>query len=327
VALIYAYLWFSWSLNSPLCQLPLQLEVEKGDTLSKVLNKLLSEEMGLRKVPIVLYARLKGIEGQIHYGRYRVPAKASALELLRMLKEGRVLLAKVIVLPGSTLQEIGGYLDKAEVVSKPAFLQFARSPQNARMVREKVFGYEIGKGDLEGYLYPDTYYFTPESDPFTVAFTMVDNLAKHLPEDWEERCKALGLSLHQAITLASIVTKETYLPKEMPIIAEVFLRRLKLGMKLQADPTVIYAVEKENGKRPKRLRWRDLKINSPYNTYLVNGLPPGPICSPSGEAIYAVLHPADTKYLYFVANGSGGHKFSTTLREHINAVNRYIKRK
>ncbi len=324
--LLYLFFWFSWALHAPISKVPLRLEVKRGETLGTVLEQMPPESMVMRRLPITIYARFKGIERQIHYGRYLLPAEASAVDLLRMLKEGRALLVKVTVLPGSTLTEIAEVLDDGQVVNANDFLRLAESLEESSLVRERVFGEDLGRGDLEGYLYPDTYRFSPNSDSFTVAFTMVKNLARHLPQDWRQRCNALGFSLHQVLTLASIVEKETYLRREMPIIAEVFLRRLKLGMKLQADPTVIYAVEKEKGKRPKRLRWRDLRVNSPYNTYLVNGLPPGPICSPSGDAIYAVLHPADTKYLYFVARGSGGHKFSSTLREHINAVNRYQRR-
>ncbi len=325
-SLLYAYLWFSWALNSPINDTPISLEVKKGETLKKVFQHLPQESIKMRRLPLTIYSRWKGIESKIHYGRYRIPANTSAKELLNILKEGRVLLVKATVPPGNTLKEVSRILERYQVVKAAEFLQFAQDPSKAKRVREKVFGREVGKGSLEGYLYPDTYYFTPDSDPFTVAFTMVENLSRHLPQDWQDRCKKLGLSLHQVITLASIVTKETYLPEEMPIIAAVFLKRLRLGMKLQADPTVIYAVEKETGSRVLRLRRRDLAVDSPYNTYMVTGLPPGPICSPSAQAIKAVLHPAKTNYLYFVAKGSGGHKFSNTLREHINAVNRYQRR-
>ncbi len=326
VGVLYLFLWFSWALHAPLSSVPLRLEVKRGETLGAVLGQMPPESMAMKWLPIRVYARFKGIERQIHYGRYLLPADASAIDLLKMLKEGRALLVKVTVLPGSTLTDIARVLDSAQVVRGSDFLGLAGDTEHSSQMRQRVFGVDVGEGNLEGYLYPDTYRFSANSDPFTVAFTMVNNLARHLPADWMGQCKRLGLSLHQVLTIASIVEKETYLKREMPLIAEVFLRRLKLGMKLQADPTVIYAVEKSKGSRPNRLRWKDLRVNSPYNTYVVNGLPPGPICSPSGDAIYAVLHPANTKYLYFVATGTGGHKFSTTLREHINAVNRYQRR-
>ena len=302
---IYAFLWFSWALHSPLTRVPLRFQVKRGETLRAVLEQLPEEAVFMRRIPVTLYARAKGIEKRIHYGDYRLPAGASALYLLEMLERGKVLLARVTIPPGSTVATVAQALGRAKVVKPEAFLRLARNSQKASQVREKVFKRPVGSGDLEGYLYPDTYYFSPDADPFTVAFTMVENLARHLPPDWEESCKRLGLSLHQVLTLASIVEKETYLKREMPIIAKVFLLRLKRGMKLQADPTVIYAVEKATGTRPARLRRRHLKMVSPYNTYQVNGLPPGPICSPSQDAIYAVLHPANTRYLYFVANNNG----------------------
>ncbi len=327
VAVLYAYLWFSWALHAPLSPLPLEFEVKRGETLRAVMERMPPQALFMRRFPISLYSRLNGVERKIRYGKYRLPANASALDLLKMLERGKALLTRVTIPPGSTVETIAGGLDQAQVVDRAAFLRFARDLAKAQWVREKVFGRPRGKGDLEGYLYPDTYYFSPNSTPFTVAFVMVKNLYNHLPPDWKERCKALGLSLHQVLTLASIVEKETYLRSEMPVIAEVFLRRLKIGMKLQADPTVIYAVQRATGIRPRRLRKRDLAIDSPYNTYIFKGLPPGPICSPSEAAIDAVLHPTNTHYLYFVANNKGGHKFSTTLREHINAVNRYQKRR
>jgi len=189
------------------------------------------------------------------------------------------------------------------------------------------FAAELGvNGDsLEGYLYPDTYRFERGTDPRVILRTMVE----HGRERWtEEDLAALersGRDLHEVVTLASIVEKETGVAEERPIIAAVFLNRLRREMRLQSDPTVIYGILREQGSFNGNLTKDDLQMKRPYNTYRVGGVPPGPIASVGVESIRAVLSPADVEYLYFVSRNDGTHQFSNTLVEHNRAVLKYQK--
>jgi len=171
---------------------------------------------------------------------------------------------------------------------------------------------------LEGYLFPNTYNLYWGMKEEEIAKLMVDELFMIITPDLRARAKEIGLSLHQALTLASLIEKETGAAQERPLISAVFHRRLKMGMPLQCDPTVVYILSPLN--RP--LTKSDLKVKSPCNTYLHPGLPPGPICNPGLASIKAALWPAQTDYLYFIAQGDGSHIFSRTNREHINARRR-----
>ena len=176
-----------------------------------------------------------------------------------------------------------------------------------------------GARTLEGYLFPETYTFDAFTTPETFISSMVDMFYKKIGPDREAKAKALGFTLHQLVTLASVVEKETGRPDERPMIAAVFLNRLKRGMPLQSDPTVIYGIDPFNGNLTKA----DLQRDAPHNTYTRPGLPVGPICSPGLAAIDSVLNPASTGALYFVAKGDGSHYFSSSLEEHNRAVSHY----
>jgi UPF0755 protein len=172
---------------------------------------------------------------------------------------------------------------------------------------------------MEGYLFPDSYFVYERSSPSEIIGIFYNGFKKFMTDSLRARADSMGFSIHEVLTLASIVEGETNKTEEMPQIASVYLNRLKKGMKLEADPTVQYL--QPNGW--KRLLYKDLKIKSPYNTYLNTGLPPGPINNPGRDAIHAVLYPADTEYLFFVANGAGGHNFSKTYSQHLRNVSKY----
>ncbi len=276
------------------------------------------EERGLirNRYAFLALAYFRGQIDQIKAGEYELSASQPAEVILDKLARGEVIQHIVTIPEGFNVYQIARLLDKAGLAEKKEFLAACR---------DKKFLKNLGiKADsCEGYLFPDTYYITRGMS----ARDIIRQMVEHFWETWRKnnfsaRAEEVGLSVHEVITLASIVEKETYLESERPLIAGVFFNRLKRGMPLQADPTVRYGLTKFK----RRLSRRDLRRPSPYNTYLRPGLPPGPIANPGLSSIRAVLWPSKTKYLYFVAKPNGGHHFSRTLREHNRAVRRYRRR-
>lgn len=264
--------------------------------------------------------RAKGASQKLRAGEFPLSAAMSAPELLDALVEGPVVLHQVTIPEGFTARQIAERLEQEGFGSAERYRELMFSPEFSRSL-----GVEIEEGQvasLEGYLFATTYSFAKPTDEVTVLRKMVHTLHEHLPPDALELGKKHGLqSLHRILTLASIVEKETGASTERPLIASVFLNRLKRGMRLETDPTVIYGMgDAYKG----NIRKGDLQAWTPYNTYKIQGLPPGPIASPGAGAINAVLHPAETNYLFFVAKGSAGeHYFSSTLGRHAHAVRYY----
>jgi UPF0755 protein len=188
--------------------------------------------------------------------------------------------------------------------------------------KELLRQYGISGPSLEGYLFPDTYHFSRGTPTLAILDTMVKRF-KQAVTPLMEQSQGTGMKFDDVVTLASIVEKETGRPEERPLIASVFLNRLRLGMRLDSDPTVIYGMENFDGD----LKKKDLMEKTPYNTYVIQGLTPGPIANPGLESIKAVIDPARTDYLYFVSKNDGSHQFSKTLAEHNRAVEIYQKRK
>ena len=178
---------------------------------------------------------------------------------------------------------------------------------------------QIPAQTFEGYLFPDTYYFSQDVTPKQIITSMVNQFRMTFKDEWEIRAHALGFTMHEIITLASIIEKETGVASERPVIASVFHNRLRKKMRLASDPTVIYGIKVFNGNITKK----DLNRLTPYNTYMIRGLPPGPIANPGAESIKAALYPAKTNLLYFVAKFDKTHQFSATLADHNRAVRKY----
>ncbi|MCJ7579464.1 MAG: endolytic transglycosylase MltG, partial [Candidatus Aminicenantes bacterium] len=179
---------------------------------------------------------------------------------------------------------------------------------------------------LEGYLFPETYFFPKGVTSERIVSSMTDQFKDTFTEEWRRKAEELGFTIREIIILASLIEKETSLPEERPIISAVFHNRLKKQMKLDCDPTIIYAL-KLDGLFKDRLRTKDMKLDSPYNTYLYGGLPPGPIANPGKESIEAALYPSTNDYLFFVAKNDGSHFFSRSFLEHQNAVNKFQRNK
>jgi UPF0755 protein len=295
---------------------PVHVVVPEGATLDQTAG-LLEDQGVIRFHP--LFARIVWVMGKdrsIRAGEYSLHSSMSPREVLQMLCRGEVVLHKVTIPEGFTLKQIATLLEKSGVASAQEILAESR-----KVGLIEAFGFE---GDsLEGYLFPDTYYLARGLPPEEILKAMVQRFHSVYGPGLKARQAEKGWSLHEVVTMASVVEKETSSRKEMPLIASVLVNRLRIGMPLQCDPTVIYGIEDFDG----NLTREHLLTPNPYNTYVNKGLPPGPICNPGLDALKAVLYPADTAYLYFVSKNDGTHLFSPTLREHNRAVEKYQKRR
>ncbi|MFN3567476.1 MAG: endolytic transglycosylase MltG [Caldimicrobium sp.] len=294
--------------SSEKVKIPKIIEINKGETLISIAQKLKEQGIIRNRVVFIIEALRKGIYKEIKAGEYALFPHQSLNEIFEMLIKGKVYLHRVTVIEGATLWEIAEVLEKNSVCSKEEFLQLA---ENEEFVKSLGFPGPT----IEGYLYPDTYFFPKNTSPAKVIKTMTDKF-KEVWAELEPLANKSHLTMKEIVILASIVEKETYYEREMPIIAAVYLNRLKKGMPLQADPTINYALKKF-----RRLTYKDYyTVKSPYNTYLHNKLPPTPIGNPSKKSMLAVLKPAKVPYLYFVATGDGRHIFSKTYKEHLAAI-------
>jgi len=288
--------------------------VRQGSNLKEVAGELKSREIINNKPLFLLWARVMGYSRNIKAGEYRLNAGMAPLKLLRILSRGAIITHPVTIPEGFTVKQIGDLLEKKGLVNRDEFFALTCDPDIARR-------YGISGPGLEGYLYPDTYHFGRGLTSISVIDVMVRRF-KEVYSQSQEKAEQSGMTMEKVVTLASIVEKETGLGKERPLIASVFLNRLNKRMRLESDPTVIYGLKGFDG----NLKRKHLKEHTPYNTYVIRGLPPGPIANPGREAIKAVLYPAKTDFLYFVSKNDGSHCFSKTLSEHNRAVEIYQKK-
>jgi UPF0755 protein len=286
--------------------------VPKGSPLPEVVE--IFREGGILPHPLAFRALvLLSFSGRrLHYGEYAFPTPPSAFEAWRRLVRGDVIKYEVTVHPGANIYDVGELLEKKKLATAEAFLATAASPAVLRRLK-------IPGESAEGYLFPDSYIFVKPVTPEEILEFMVRQFRREVPPDAEKRAEEAGLSLHQVVTIASIIEKETGVEEEKPIVSAVIRRRLALDMPLQMDPTVIYGVKRFDG----TVTRKDLRTEGPYNTYLNRGLPPGPIANPGLAALAAALNPSKADYLYFVSRNNGSHTFSRTLSEHNRAVERF----
>ncbi|MDJ0785083.1 MAG: endolytic transglycosylase MltG [Desulfosarcinaceae bacterium] len=275
-------------------------------------------EQGLVRHPrrFKLLARLRGLDKQLKAGNYRIAPNQSPEALLAVLVSGREHLHRLTIPEGYTLKQIADAVAAAGFGDADGFLEMVSDPKVV-----KSFG--LSAETLEGYLFPDTYLFPEEADHGVIATSMVKRFRDQFSAEWRERAEALKMSVHEVVTLASIIEKETGDPAERPLISSVFHNRLKRGMRLETDPTVIYGIKDFDG----NLTRKHLRTRTPYNTYKIKGLPPGPIASPGAKAIEAALYPAQSDYLYFVSRKDTTHQFSTNINDHNKAVRKYQLRR
>lgn len=288
------------------------VKVEPGRSFTSVARELeqtgvVADERALR-----LLARFEGTDRAIHAGVYRFAEAKSPLEVLKVLRNGRVEMAHTTIPEGLRMYEV---VERCVTSGLGSMERYVHLLNDARFI--STLGLDLSS--LEGYLFPETYHFAPGTSEEVVLRTMVEQLQAHLTPKLLEAAQKHGLTQHELVTLASIIQMEAGNEAEMPRIAAVFHNRLRRNMRLQSDPTVIYALEDFDG----NLTRAHLHKYHPYNTYTISGLPPGPIACPGNAALHAAAFPADDDALYFVATKQGGHHFSRTLREHNNAVRRY----
>ena len=263
-----------------------------------------------------LLARRHGFDRRIKAGEYRLSATMTPLRLLRDLAEGRVVQLRLTIPEGFTLRQIARAAEEAGLVSAEDFIAAA---EDSAFARE----HGIPSETLEGYLFPDTYFFPRSASAVDIVGTLLDRFRAVFREEWRVRAREMGFSIHEVATLASIIERETGAPGERPHVASVFHNRLRIGMRLQSDPTVIYGLADFDG----NLTRKHLDAPTAYNTYQMAGLPPGPIANPGAAALEAALFPLETKDLYFVSRGDGTHVFSRNLRDHNRAVRKYQLRR
>jgi UPF0755 protein len=309
-----------WEIFNWKSKTTVEVTIPKGSSLGSVAAIL--EKGGVIRSPKIFtfYARLRGKSGKLSAGDYEFPAGMTIADVLRKIVSGEVKRYQFTVIEGWNLDDIARMLAEEESFGPEVAAQFAKLVNDTTFIQSVDLG---GITSLEGYLFPDTYVVFHPRDVNEVITPLVKRFTKVYTDDFRLRAKELGMTDHEVITLASIIEKETGKPEERSLISSVFHNRLKRGMVLASDPTVIYGIADFDG----NLRRRDLERPGPYNTYINPGLPPGPIASPGQESIKAALYPARTDYLYFVSKNDGSHHFSKTMGEHSRAVIHYQKRR
>lgn len=291
------------------------LRVYRGDRFSQVIGEL--ERLGLLRSRFWFerLAQWRNLPQRLKAGIYHIPTPISLWGLTKWLSETKPQLIRLVVWEGMMAKEIAERVERLGLGEAERFMEIVRHPQGR--VR---FPFEW-HGDLEGLLFPATY-FVPPLRPHNEAYLvqlMVDAFVERFWKPYRNEIDHSPFSLRELVTIASLVQWEVKMDEERPIVAGVILNRLQRGMKLEIDATVLYAV----GQRKRRVLYRDLQVDSPYNTYRYKGLPPGPICSPGLPSLLAALRPAKVPYLYYVARGDGYHIFSRTYDEHLKAVAAY----
>lgn len=292
--------------------------VKKGAGLRAVANELRRKSLIKSKDLFILCAILKGGTKDVKAGEYSLNQSMSPLRIFNILSTGAIKTYTLTIPEGLTAQQIADLLAKKNLTNMSEFIPLV-------MDKTLAASYHIDGTNLEGYLFPDTYVISRDTGARELIDLMIKRFQKIFTDLIKDQKSTTGrlLPAKDIVTLASIVEKEAGLPEEKPIIASVFLNRLKKRMRLESDPTVIYGLKNFDG----NLKKKDLRTPGPYNTYLNYGLPPGPIANPGRESLMAVLKPAKTNYLYFVAKNDGSHHFSASLSEHNKAVYRYQKRR
>ncbi len=298
------------------------LTIERGTTGNKLAG-LLEKERILDNAELLSWLlKLHPELNKVKAGTYSLNGVKTVEDLLKLLNSGKEAQFNVQFIEGNTFKNWRKRLENAPHLkqtlkdkSEQEIFQLLALPKVSEAIDEWM--------KIDGWLYPDTYNYTPNSTDLELLQRAAERMKKALDKAWNERDKDLPLEdPYEMLILASIVEKETGIAAERPQIASVFINRLKAKMKLQTDPTVIYGMgEDYNG----NIRKKDLETPTPYNTYVIDGLPPTPIAMPSEEALQAVAHPAQTEFYYFVADGTGGHKFSRNLNEHNKAVQEYLR--
>lgn len=283
---------------------PKTITINKGMSLNNVINLLQENNIIINKNVLKAKIMIQGLSSKVPTGTFLIEGKVSDSKLIDIIFNKGPIKLKLTIPEGTSSKKIFESIN----------LLLNTNYQFEDLLTEKniLSKYDIDGSSFEGYLYPNTYYFYYDTSPEDIIDTLVSQFWKEFDENLISRANELGLSVHEVVTLASIIEGEAMLDNERSTISSVYHNRLKINMKLQADPTIQYIIKGP----PKTLSTRDLRIKSPYNTYQNYGLPPGPINNPGIQSIKAALYPLETNYLFFVAQGDGSHAFTTNEKDH-----------
>ncbi len=286
-----------------------QLTIRKGSSFREAADSLSAHGLVRSARVFSLYAKLRRRDRSLRWGTYVLRPGMSWEQMLDALRLGRGVVHVVTIPEGLSIADIEPLLIDSLQVTQDSLDAAVRDTALLHRL-------DVPTPTLEGYLFPDTYTFPDKTTAREAVRMMVDEFEKAWKPEWTEQARAMKLTRHDIVTLASIVEREVRRDEERPVVAAVYLNRLKIGMPLMADPTITYAL----GKKPGRVLLKDLRVKSPYNTYLRAGLPPGPIASPGAASMRASLHPAKVPYKFFVAAPDGHHEFRRTYAEHLEAI-------
>jgi len=294
----------------------IELEIPKGSTFRQAIEIFSKEKLIRDKNLFLFIGRVSGLDRKIRAGYYSIYESMSPLDIFKMLKKGQIIEYEITIVEGDSLREIAEKLSEKGIMSKNDFMLLSSD-------EDFLASYTIDAPTFEGYLFPDTYKIPKGMDPEDAIGTMINKMREKYSGKLRARTSELGLSEREVLTLASIIEKEAKTDEERALISAVYHNRLRKGIPLQADPTSIYGIKSSREK----ITTKDLQRRTPYNTYVIKGLPPGPIASPGIKSIVAAMYPADVPYIYFVSNDDGTHRFSVTREEHISAVKSYREKK
>ena len=286
-----------------------RLVIRKGSPFREAAESLAAHGVVRSGRVFAFYAELRGHDRSVRYGTYVLRQRMSWEQTLDALHAGRGIVHSVTIPEGWRLADITPALAEALGVSADSLDAAVRDTALLRRL-------DVPTATLEGYLFPDTYTFADRTSARDAVAAMVERFERAWNPEWDERLRRIALSRHAVVTLASIVELEVRREEERPVVAAVYLNRLRIGMELQADPTITYAL----GRKPGRVTLKDLRVKSRYNTYRRRGLPPGPIASPGAASLEATLFPAKVSYRFFVAAPDGHHEFRRTYAEHLAAI-------
>lgn len=293
-----------------------EVYIPRGATFRQI-TQIFSESHVIRnRLLFSLLGRLSGLDRKVRAGYYRISDSMNLLDLLMVLKRGDIIEFEITVVEGDSLDVIAEKLSAVGIMEQSDFWQIAYD-------KEFLGSHHINAPSCEGYLFPDTYRIPKGTDTRDALSIMIKRLRQQYSEELSARAAEIGMTENEVLTLASIIEKEAATDMERPLISAVYHNRLRKDMMLQADPTAIYGVKRAG----EIITAEDLKRKTPYNTYRIKGLPPGPIASPGIRSIRAALYPADVRYLFFVSNNDGTHQFSITAAEHNAAVRSYREKK
>jgi UPF0755 protein len=292
-------------------------EVEKGKGIKTIAQALEKKEIINDQWTFLIEYELFVSPQSLKAGEYLFSPPFKVKEILTTLIQGKIYLHPLAVPEGLTAREI------AELLQSRGFGQ-EDDYQRAFLDTGPISSWDRKAANLEGYLFPETYYFPKSATARQITLAMVSQFKTVFNKGWQKQAHKIGLTIREVVILASLIEKETSLPEERRLVSAVFHNRLKMGMKLDCDPTIVYVLKLES-RFEGRLHSKDMKLDSPYNTYLYRGLPPGPVCNPGRESLLAALFPADANYLYFVSRNDGSHEFSRTFQEHQIALRKYQK--